>query len=202
MGERPSVYLQAGKHRNAAKDDKILTRELDMEKSQVSDGAFVEYVEHSQARLRGYAYMLCGEWPAAEDLTQATLVILYRRWPALDHHSTLTAYARKVMLREFLYGHDAAWRRREIPSELLPEPEPLDGSDDICTGLIVRHAMTLLPPAQLAATFLRFWLGLSTPEIADRLGWPVGTVRSYLSRSVAALRPVLRAAEISRADER
>jgi RNA polymerase sigma factor (sigma-70 family) len=179
----------------------IFYGELDMEKPQVSDGVFVRYVEQSQSKLRGYAYRLCGEWSAAEDLTQATLVILYRRWAALDHHSAITAYARKVMLREFLYGPGAAWRRREIPSELLPEPEPLDSSDDICTGLMVRHAMTVLPPAHLAATVLRFWYGLTTPEIADRLGQPVGTVRSHLSRSVVTLRPVLRTAETGRADK-
>lgn len=169
-----------------------------MEKLQVSDDAFVEYVEQSQSKLRGYAYRLCGEWPAAEDLTQVTLVILYRRWHDLDHHSAITAYARKIMLREFFSGRDAAWRRWEIPSELLPEPEPFDSSDAICTALMVRHAVGVLPPAQRAATVLRFWEGLSTPEIADCLGWPVGTVRSYLSRSVAALRPVLRAAETDR----
>jgi RNA polymerase sigma factor (sigma-70 family) len=172
-----------------------------MKKPQVSDGAFVEYVEQSQSKLRGYAYRLCGEWPAADDLTQATLAILYRRWPALDPHCAITAYARKIMLREFLYGPDAARRQRELPSDLLPEPELFDSSDDICTRLMVRHAMTMLPPAHRAATVLRFWHGLTTPEIADRLGWPVGTVRSYLSRSVAALRPVLRTAENCQADK-
>lgn len=200
-GEHPVIYFKVGKRRNAAESSKIFYGEHNMENPQASDGAFVKYVEQSQAKLRRYAYMLCGEWPVAEDLTQATLVILYRRWRDLDHHSAITAYARKIMLREFLYGPNAAARRREIPIELLPELELLDSSDDICTGLMVRQAMTVLPPAHLAATVLRFWHGLSTPEIADRLGWPEGTVRSHLSRSVAALRPVLRTAETGRADE-
>jgi RNA polymerase sigma factor (sigma-70 family) len=175
-----------------------------MEKPHVPEGAFVKFVEKSQSTLRGYAYRLCGEWPGAEDLTQATLLILYRRWPDLDHHSAhsgIVAYARKIMLREFLNGPGAAWRRQEVPSELLPEPEPLDTSADICTRLVVRHAMTVLPPTHAAATTLRYWHGLSTPEIAERLGWPEGTVRSYLSRSLAALRTVLRTSETGRADQ-
>jgi RNA polymerase sigma-70 factor (ECF subfamily) len=35
---------------------------------------------------------------------------------------------------------------------------------------------------------LRFWADLPLDEIADRLGWPLGTVKSRLHRAIARLR--------------
>ena len=45
-----------------------------------------------------------------------------------------------------------------------------------------------LPEEQRIALVLRYYLGYTTPEIAQSTGWAQGTVRSRLSRGVAALR--------------
>jgi Sigma-70 region 2 len=48
------------------------------------DERFAAYVrEHGDRHLR-VAVLLTGDWHAAEDLVQASLVKLYRAWPRLD----------------------------------------------------------------------------------------------------------------------
>jgi RNA polymerase sigma-70 factor (ECF subfamily) len=42
---------------------------------------------------------------------------------------------------------------------------------------------------------LRFYLGLSVPEVADALGLPVGTAKSRIHYAVEALRAALEADE-------
>jgi RNA polymerase sigma-70 factor (ECF subfamily) len=48
-----------------------------------------------------------------------------------------------------------------------------------------------LPPELTAVIDLAYFDGLSASEIADRLGLPVGTVKSRLARAIATLRAQL-----------
>jgi RNA polymerase sigma-70 factor (ECF subfamily) len=52
-----------------------------------------------------------------------------------------------------------------------------------------------LKPDQRAAVVLRFYLGLTVPEVADALGLPVGTAKSKIHYAVEALRAALEADE-------
>ena len=60
---------------------------------------FAAYVDGRGGALRGTAYLLCGDWHAAEDLTQTTLTKLYLAWRRIDRIGSLDAYARPVLLR-------------------------------------------------------------------------------------------------------
>lgn len=53
------------------------------------------------------------------------------------------------------------------------------------------EAVAALPPHERAAIVLRFWLDLSEREMADRLDWPAGTVKSTLHRALGRLRKEL-----------
>lgn len=50
-----------------------------------------------------------------------------------------------------------------------------------------------LKPDQRAVVVLHFYLGLTTPEVADTLGIPVGTAKSRLHYATEALRAALEA---------
>jgi len=65
----------------------------------------------------------------------------------------------------------------EVPARIAADGSPFD----------VRGALGRLDPERRAIVVLRFWLDLSPAEIADRLGVPVGTVGSRLSRALAEL---------------
>jgi RNA polymerase sigma-70 factor (sigma-E family) len=54
-------------------------------------------------------------------------------------------------------------------------------------------ALATLPPRRREAIVLRYWLDLSEREIAQAMGVPAGTVKSHVSRGLAALAQALEA---------
>ncbi|MFG2045377.1 sigma factor [Dactylosporangium sp. NPDC048998] len=44
------------------------------------DDEFAEYYASRGAGMRRTAYLLCGDWDLAEDLTQATFIKMYQVW--------------------------------------------------------------------------------------------------------------------------
>src|ERR671910_11589 len=64
---------------------------------------FAAYYAARYRALRRTAYLLCGDWHEAEDLTQAAFVRLYLAWGRVRADGA-HAYARRVLLNEFLGG--------------------------------------------------------------------------------------------------
>ena len=50
-----------------------------------------------------------------------------------------------------------------------------------------------LKPEQRAAVVLRYYLGLTVPEVADALGLPIGTAKSKIHYAIETLRAALEA---------
>jgi RNA polymerase sigma factor (sigma-70 family) len=65
-----------------------------------------------------------------------------------------------------------------------PEQHAMDSE----TSAHLWNRVQALPEEQRIALVLRYYLGYTTPEIAQSTGWAQGAVRSRLSRGVAALR--------------
>ena len=55
----------------------------------------------------------------------------------------------------------------------------------------MKQAFDKLPPDVRQALELTYFEGLTAPELADRAGIPVGTVRSRLARGLATLASLL-----------
>ena len=64
----------------------------------------------------------------------------------------------------------------------------------------VNAAVATLPDAQREALELAYWAGLSQTEIAERLGVPLGTVKSRVRLALVALRRELGEATLERAE--
>jgi RNA polymerase sigma-70 factor (sigma-E family) len=142
---------------------------------------------HSTALLRS-AFLLTGERSAAEDLVQDTFLRLLPRWSKVVAADVPLAYVRRSLTNNFLNG-----RRRRAGHELLVADPPERGYDSDPAGSLsdrdlVRGLLADLPPKQRAVLVLRFYDDLSDAEIAADLGCRQGTVRSIVSRSLAALR--------------
>jgi hypothetical protein len=94
------------------------------------DEDFVAYYEARAAALRRTAFILCGDWHLAEDLTQITFTKLYLAWRRLDHHGTLDGYA-------FLDERRRPWRREtstvpDSPVFDVPVEHPAPGGTCCC----------------------------------------------------------------------
>ena len=92
------------------------------------DERFAAFVrEHGERHLR-VAVLLTGDWHAAEDLVQASLVKLYRAWPRLDTSTDPDAYLRRIVINTHRSWWRARWRRetrpRPCPNALLVRTSP------------------------------------------------------------------------------
>ncbi len=150
------------------------------------DDEFTQYVAARLAAFRRLAFLLCQDWHRADDLVQATITKLYVHWArasALDHTD---AYARTVLVREFLGEQRSGWARRVSLHAEAPDRPGLPLDPD--AALDVRAALAGIPPRQRATLVLRFYCDLSVEQTAELLGCSAGTVKSQTAKGIATLR--------------
>jgi RNA polymerase sigma-70 factor (sigma-E family) len=155
------------------------------------DDEFVAYYTARADHLRKTAFLLCGDWHLAEDLTQIAVTKLYRSWTRIERHDTLDQYARRVLLRAFLDERRRPWRREfsTIPEDpVLDQTAPAASPDE---QLLLRTALLKIPKGRRAVLVLRYWADLSVEQVAQVLGCSTGTVKSQTARGLADLRAVL-----------
>jgi RNA polymerase sigma-70 factor (sigma-E family) len=130
------------------------------------------------------AYTLTGNAADAEDVVQEALARALPRWERISRVENLDAYVRRMVVN----AHTSWWRkfrRRESPVErvhdtTVPAVVPQD------EGLWA--ACRALPEPQRTAVVLRYYEQLEYAEIAELTGVREGSVRSRVSRGLAALR--------------
>jgi RNA polymerase sigma-70 factor (sigma-E family) len=154
---------------------------------QSEEAAYREYVTSRMDMLRRVAYLLCRDWHTADDLVSISIGKLYRHWSRVAASDGVDAYVRKILLRVWLDEKRRPWRRREEPTEQLPELESV-----VEFRVVDReHLLDLLhelPPRRRAAVVLRLYCDLSVEETAEILGCTTGTVKSQTARGLDTLR--------------
>ena len=85
------------------------------------DADFAAYLEARQPRLLGIAYLLTGNRHQAEDLLQTSLAKLYLSWDNVRDRGNVDAYVRRIMVNENNSLWRRAWRRREVPTDEVPD---------------------------------------------------------------------------------
>jgi RNA polymerase sigma-70 factor (sigma-E family) len=162
-----------------------------MNRTRASDDEFEAFYAARADHLRRTAYLLCGDWHLAEDLTQIAVTKLYRSWRRIERHDALDQYARRVLMRAFLDERRRPWRREfsTIPDDpVLDRTAPTATTDE---RMLLRTALLRIPKGRRAVLVLRFWVDLSVEQVADVLGCSIGTVKSQTARGLADLRAVL-----------
>jgi RNA polymerase sigma-70 factor (sigma-E family) len=149
---------------------------------------FAEFAVLASPRLRRTAFLLCGDWHTAEDLTQTTLAKLFVAWRRIRRMDSVDAYATRALVNTYLTD-----RRRKRASELpvgeLPEiPVEPDGPE---LRIALMRALASLPPGGRAVVVMRYWADMSIDQVAAALGCTPGTVKSQCARALARLRPLL-----------
>lgn len=148
---------------------------------------FDEFARSRQARLRRAAYLLCGDWHLAEDLTQTALAKLYAVWRQVRMDSP-DSYARKVLFRTFV---DETRRRRWWERPSAQQYDVAAQAHDPDLRLTLLAALRQVPARSRAVLVLRFWEDQSVEATAAALGCSTGTVKSQTSRGLATLRRIL-----------
>jgi RNA polymerase sigma-70 factor (sigma-E family) len=150
------------------------------------DAEYTDYVTARLPSLRRLAAVLCDDRQRADDLVQATLTKLYVHWGRVRTASHPDAYARAVLVREFIHEQRSSWVKRvSLRGQVNDSPAAVVDHD---AALDLRAAVAALPTRQRATLVLRFYCDLNIDQSAEILGCSPGTVKSQTSRALEAVR--------------
>jgi RNA polymerase sigma-70 factor (ECF subfamily) len=163
--------------------------------------AFAALFRHFAPRIKGYLVRSGSAEGLAEELTQETMVALWRRAASFDpSRARLSTWfftiARNLRIDHYRRGEgrgegrlaaeEAPWDADQQPVEqdLAPEEQTLATQRE--QG--VRAALADLPAEQVQVLVLSYFEEEPHARIAERLGIPLGTVKSRIRLAVAQLR--------------
>ena len=84
------------------------------------EAGFREWMLVRSSALRRKAFLLCGDWSAADDLVQDVLVAMYPRWSRIVRGGQVDAYANRVLVGKHVDARRRPWRR-ELPVDGVPD---------------------------------------------------------------------------------
>jgi RNA polymerase sigma-70 factor (sigma-E family) len=153
------------------------------------------YRAHALGLVR-LAVIMLGDQGRAEDVVQDAFFGVYRNWDSLADTSSALAYVRSSVLN----GCRTVLRRRSHGARLAAAPAaegpPLESAEAwVLLGEEHREvlaAIRRLPDRQREALVLRYYLDMSEEQIADAMRISCGTVKSAISRAVAAVGRMLK----------
>lgn len=152
---------------------------------------FNEFVLARQQRMLRTAYLLCGDWHLAEDLTQNALAKVYVTWARIQGVDSVDAYVHRILFRTYIDTYRRR-RKQEILSAAVPDVADARGASghgDVRVVLLA--ALAKVTPRYRAVLVLRFWEDRSVTEAARALGISEGSVKSHSHRGLHQLRSVL-----------
>jgi RNA polymerase sigma-70 factor (sigma-E family) len=152
--------------------------------------AFAECYRSELDGLVRLAFAVSGDGATAEEVVAEAVVRVWTVWRKdgrTDEIDDLGAYLRRAVVNEVIGRgrRRGRWERRRtlMPVGVATRIEP--GADD---RHVLWEALRTLPLEQRAVIALRFLTDLSEAQTGDALGIPIGTVKSRVSRGLAALR--------------
>ena len=148
--------------------------------------------------LYAIAQRILREMDRSEDAVQQALVIAWQELPRLRDPDRFKPWLHRILVR---CCYTEARLRRDWSDHVRILPLDGPGGRDESTAVADRDQLDRgfrrLPPEQRAILVFHHYLGLTSGEIAETLGVPVGTVRSRLHYAHRAMRGALEAVERS-----
>lgn len=155
------------------------------------DAEFAAYVTARRAHVRRTAYLLCGDWHRADDLTQIAFVKLHGAWLRIRDRGALDSYVRSCLVRATIDESRRPWRRERAVEVVPDNPAPSDTASTVADRELVRAALEQVPIGQRTVLVMRFFEGLDVAAAAAALGCSEGNVKSQTARGLTALKAAL-----------
>jgi RNA polymerase sigma-70 factor (ECF subfamily) len=163
------------------------------------DAAFGELVKRHIDALYSFLLRYTGDQNVAEDATQDAFVKAWKNMKKFDPDRALTPWLFEIGRNA---ANDVLRRKRALPftalstaedaafEESLPDPAPLPPElfETRELGEAVSRALMALPPRDRAILTLRYTETLAWEEIAEVIGAPANTVKSWHRRALLRLR--------------
>jgi RNA polymerase sigma-70 factor (ECF subfamily) len=156
-------------------------------------GALTEAYERYGRLVYSVAYRVTRDAGLAEECTQDAFVALWRRAGSYDSRRARLATWLLTVARN--RAIDLVRQRKRADAALPPvdaepalERDPADLAAAADQAQRLAEAMAALPEPQLQTLQLAYFDGLTHPEIAERLGIPLGTVKGRIRLALDRLR--------------
>lgn len=156
-------------------------------------GAPIEqlYRRYGRRLFRFGMQQLCNEG-LAQELVQETFVRLWRGAGKFDAgKSSVGTYVYVIARSVAADIRKRPSSRPMLPVEDVDLPPIPDDVDQIVNSMVVREALETLTPEQAEVIRLSHQDGLSQSQIAERVGIPLGTVKTRSHHGIRALRSAL-----------
>jgi RNA polymerase sigma-70 factor (ECF subfamily) len=138
------------------------------------------------------AYRILRDVDRADDAVQAALIVAWRELRTLRDPDRFIPWLHRILTNEC---YAEARRRTRWSSQI--RVLPVDGQLDTADVLTIHdrdqleRAFRRLTLEQRAVLVFHHYVGLPLPEVAERLGIPLGTAKSRLHHATSALRASL-----------
>ena len=166
-----------------------------------SEAAYRELVARYATPAVNFTYRLVHDRALAEDLAQEGFLRVYQRLNTYDPERKFSSWFFQV-LRNVTIDYLRVNRLPTASLDALQEegylaavdrdsasPEELAGRGELASA--VGAALSRIRPDYREVVVLRYQEGLTQPEIAEILGLPAGTVKTYLHRARKELAEIL-----------
>ena len=147
------------------------------------------YAAHRLPLLR-LAVLLVDDAATAEDVVQDAFLGMHRNATQVANSTALFGYLRTAVLN----NARSVLRRRQTARRYLATVPPIEHERpaDFAALIDAEHAEVIqavrqLPPKQREVIVLRYWAGMTEPEVANALGITRGAVSSQASRAMTKL---------------
>jgi RNA polymerase sigma-70 factor, ECF subfamily len=162
--------------------------------SDVAD-RFLRLADGELDRAYRWAGLMLGDQHEAEDATQDALLRAWVSVTSLRDPAGFQAWFDRILVN---VCRDRLRRRRKVRMIVIDDFASVIPTKDPFKRLVdqdeVLRAMASLDDDVRIVLVLHYWADLSLDAVAERCGWPIGTVKSRLHRGLARMRALLNAA--------
>jgi RNA polymerase sigma factor (sigma-70 family) len=159
--------------------------------------AFAELYKRTSSKLFGVCLRMLRDRGEAEDVLQETYTTVWRRASSFD-----ASRASAITWLVTLSRNKAIDRLRQHREELLDDPSRMDetvdeqptpaaGAETSQEYQRLQHCLDELEPQQQSSVREAFFTGATYNELATRCKVPLGTMKSWIRRSLMQLRTCL-----------
>ena len=150
--------------------------------------AFGELVKRHQSMIRSaLTTWLRGDGARADDLAQETFLKAYRNLRQFSGQVKFSTWLYKIAYNEFR-AFIRSHREHENIEDITHEPSEASGQGSHDFRDDLHRAMQFLSLEERSAVVCCSMQGMTHPEAAEVLGWPLGTVKTHLLRGKEILR--------------
>jgi RNA polymerase sigma-70 factor, ECF subfamily len=175
--------------------DEVLLDRLTRRDADALDALYTRYGRLAFA----LAYRVVGSPEAAEDVVQEAFLSVWRNAASYQQvRGQVRGWLLTVVRNRAIDSLRAREARPKAGGTLddlswLPadESDPADDALRRVEAATIRGALSALPPEQRQTVELAFFSGLSYPEVAEKMGAPLGTVKSRMRLALERLRGLL-----------